>query len=411
MAKTIDLAKLADITKNSASLLGKNTSGTLGYVPDTFNDKGELSDVQEKFDKDSTKPMSGKAVAEAIKNFATKDEVNGKVTKELTGTASGDVAKIQNQNDGGVMQYVKSDGSNSAITVNDGSQKVGAEICSIDSKKQGSRIVVNTEGAYYSVGTTVETDEAKEIAVKGDLESKADKTELANYVAVHNDKNDTKSYIANEADGGIMKYIKGDESYSKVTLCDVDNQAAAQIVATDKDKKQLAKLDVRKGVAYYAKKAGNPDAKDEIVVKKDLEAYSLTEIKSTKGTALLFNEADGGGAVFDGTDTKSGVAVNDGTNNIYAQLYAINKSDKQGVRLNVTKEKIYYTKSNSSTSTDNDELVTKKDLEDLKKDLEAKVAKITELEKQVSQLQASNEAAINQVNEYTANVKQLLKQS
>ncbi len=199
-------------------------------------------------------------------DYATLADLATKVTKELDGTNIGDKAKIQNQTDGGVMQYVSADKSNSAVTVNDGSQDVGAEICSLDPDGNGSRIIANKTGAYYSVGNAVNVTPEKEIAVKGDLDK---------YILVNNDQEGNKSYMANEKDGGIIKYIKPDESYAKVTLCNVDEEAVAQIVATDKDKAIFAKIDARKEGICYSKKPGNPNlVEDELVVKKDLEPYA-----------------------------------------------------------------------------------------------------------------------------------------
>lgn len=198
----------------------------------------------------------------------TPADLNTRVEKELEGTEPGDVAKIQNQTDGGVMQYVSADKSNSAVTVNDGSQNVGAEICSLDPDGKGSRIIANKTGAYYAVGNAIDVTPEKEIAVKGDLEK---------YIPINNDKDGNKSYMANEKDGGIIKYIKPDESYAKVTLCNVDEEAIAQIVATNKDKTTFAKIDARKDGICYSKKTGNPNlAEDELVVKKDLVALQTT---------------------------------------------------------------------------------------------------------------------------------------
>ena len=47
--------------------------------------------------------------------IATLGDVYQRTMQELPGIASGDKAKIQNQTDGGVMQYVKEDGSNNAV--------------------------------------------------------------------------------------------------------------------------------------------------------------------------------------------------------------------------------------------------------------------------------------------------------
>lgn len=90
------------------------------------------------------------------------------------------------------------------------------------------------------------------------------------------------------------------------------------------------------------------------------------EIIGTNGKALIFNEADGGGAKFEHNDgTWSGIAVNDGgANGIAAQIYAINSQDtSKGVKLNIEKGRITYIKNKATNlRSDDDELVVKSDI-------------------------------------------------
>lgn len=309
----------------------------------------------------------------------TPADLNTRVEKKLEGTEPGDVAKIQNQTDGGVMQYVSADKSNSAVTVNDGSQNVGAEICSLDPDGKGSRIIANKTGAYYSVGNAIDVTPEKEIAVKGDLagfvnreaiENKADKTDLEKYIPINNDKDGNKSYMANEKDGGIIKYIKPDESYAKVTLCNVDEEAVAQIVATNKDKTTFAKIDARKDGICYSKKAGNPNLEeDEIVVKKDLKVYTPAEMEGLNpgDTAVCHNTKDGGSIKYMTETHTAFVGVDNGGDELFAEFaLAENKQGKEfkkGNRLLAKKDGIFYTKdANSTTTAPEDEIITKKDI-------------------------------------------------
>lgn len=104
---------------------------------------------------------------------------------------------------------------------------------------------------------------------------------------------------------------------------------------------------------------------DEYAKKKEIEeTYVEKTIINEDGTkALIFNETDGGGAKFEGTEINSFVGVNDGSDNIDAMMYAIDKVTKQGSRIIGNKNGMYYTKGNNKTITGNDEIVTKKDLE------------------------------------------------
>ena len=98
----------------------------------------------------------------------------------------------------------------------------------------------------------------------------------------------------------------------------------------------------------------------------------FTTINTNKNgtTAKIWNESDGGGTqIIDGkSNVQAYTGVHEGSDgtNIYVQTYAVNKSSKLGTRININPDGAYYTK-NKTTYTWNeaDEIVTKKDLEDL----------------------------------------------
>ena len=76
----------------------------------------------------------------------------------------------------------------------------------------------------------------------------------------------------------------------------------------------------------------------------------INKVTGTNGEAMIFNESDGGGAMFthktgDVVDGKSYVGVHDGSSNldIGAQIYVLDGSDS-GVRLNANMNGIYYVK-------------------------------------------------------------------
>ena len=80
----------------------------------------------------------------------------------------------------------------------------------------------------------------------------------------------------------------------------------------------------------------------------EIAAKTAKEINGTNGKALMFNEADGGGAKFEHADgTWSFAGVNDGgEDGIAGQIYALKKnaSNKmEGARIDVSKGGMYYT--------------------------------------------------------------------
>lgn len=120
---------------------------------------------------------------------------------------------------------------------------------------------------------------------------------------------------------------------------------------------------------------GNTNAKDNWIklgadsslTKDDADKlYTQKQIDNQDRTqSLLFNEQDGGGSKFVGNTTDSFVGTNDGSQDIYAELYAIDKATKQGPRLIVGKDKLYYTVKDNVSFSDDDEVTTKKELEEV----------------------------------------------
>lgn len=93
------------------------------------------------------------------------------------------------------------------------------------------------------------------------------------------------------------------------------------------------------------------------------------DIIGTNGKAMIFNEADGGGAKFEHTDgTESFVGVNDGgENGLAAQIYADKLIDGKwtGAKLDVTNKGMYYTvgdKSAAERDVPENEIATKGDI-------------------------------------------------
>lgn len=103
--------------------------------------------------------------------------------------------------------------------------------------------------------------------------------------------------------------------------------------------------------------------------------FTTKNTNSRGNVSQLWNESDGGGVIFDDNTSgvKSFVGVNEGSRDadIYVQIYSKNKSTNNGVRLNFNPTGAYYTVGSSKTYTSADELVTKRDLEDIISRIEA----------------------------------------
>ena len=74
------------------------------------------------------------------------------------------------------------------------------------------------------------------------------------------------------------------------------------------------------------------------------------QMNGTGGKALIFNENDGGGAKFENTDgTDSFTGVNDGgANGIAAQIYAVDRTSRNGARIDINQNGMYYTVGNAA---------------------------------------------------------------
>lgn len=88
-------------------------------------------------------------------------------------------------------------------------------------------------------------------------------------------------------------------------------------------------------------------------------------IVGTNGTSTMFNEGDGGGAMFVNPteNITSFTGVNDSANGIGAETYVKDSTTNVGTRIINTVDKVYYTTGNSSsTFTNDDEIATIGDL-------------------------------------------------
>ena len=128
--------------------------------------------------------------------------------------------------------------------------------------------------------------DASLLASKQELEEKvtpkADKAEvdtlLKGKVSIYNNQNNNISFIDNQLDGAIMKFIRGSDSrYSKIGLWNNDEDGAGLQLVLAKDNggngkdSEIIKLEGTKEGIFYAKHGGTCDAEEEITTKKDLQ--------------------------------------------------------------------------------------------------------------------------------------------
>ena len=114
-------------------------------------------------------------------------------------------------------------------------------------------------------------------------------------------------------------------------------------------------------------------------------------VNSSNGHSLLFNENDGGGSqVLDKTTNVQsyvGTNLDEGNSNsttaVNVQIYSVDATSKDGVRINVNKNKAYYL-AGTRAMTDDKEIAVKGDIPDVS----ALIARIETLEAKVAALEA-----------------------
>lgn len=127
-------------------------------------------------------------------------------------------------------------------------------------------------GAQGAKGEQGESDTAAIEAVRGLFEEHAGNVSL--HLGAVEGEGGT-AYMANESNGGIMKFTKADGSVGKVTLFDGSDADATfvQLVAHTGDKASIARVNISADGVYYTKgEAGGKSAEAEVAVKGDVAA-------------------------------------------------------------------------------------------------------------------------------------------
>lgn len=387
MATTKEISSLETISGNSALLLGKTAIGNVGFIQGVLAadgkvtglaevegrlDKLEAVTIDQVFDKDSEKAHSGKAVEDAFKKHST--------LQGDTGTAY-----MANELTGGLIKFTTTAGDAGKVTTYDASDSehtlVQIEANNSD-KSKVARINFTADGAFYSKdpsGTAVAVAD-NELATKGDIK----KFQEDDPVFQAHIQDTTVHTTAEEKTAFADKYTKAETDAALALKADQSAVDAALELKADKTAVEAA-LEL---------KADKTTVAEQLALKADKDAFEahandltkhLGTIKGAKGDALIFNEGDGGGVRFTNTDgSGSLIAVNDGTDNVYAQFSAHTKDKAKITRLNANPDGIYYTKNaaDNTVTTDN-EIVTKEDIAPL-----ATKQSVTELDARVQVLEA-----------------------
>lgn len=211
---------------------------------------------------------SESGVGTDLSGYATKDELGKYVAREITNEDTSK-ALMFNEADGGGAKFEGTE-YDSFSGVNDGKEVKARALMYVKKKenKQGPRVFLTEDKAYYNVGTDYTADDGKELAVKDDFNAYS-KDELDGV------KPGDKAWCHNHKNGGSLKYVKQD---GKTAIVSVDGQGEnllAQFGWKDADKEsgnRKALIAKEKGIFYIKDKTGVETTDDEeIVTKADLK--------------------------------------------------------------------------------------------------------------------------------------------
>lgn len=332
-------------------------------------------------------------------------------------------ALVFNETDGGGVKFEHTDKTHSFVGVNDGGKDgIAAQIYAKDSVSGiGARLNVSTGGIFYTSGKTNGSYTADdELVTKKDLsegatgktvylqDESAGQSDYAKVYrlyqgasAVDMSQNTLVGTINVPKDlvvksGAVRTVETADVPYAGAEVGDkyidleIQNQtehlyipanSLVDIYTTQQgaiqvqlsiDANNVISAVIVEGSITTREIANNAVTSDKLSPELRALLANKTDrnVTGSNGTALIFNESDGGGAKFEHSDgTMSFVGVNDGgENGITGQLYSVKKDAESGKnvgsRLNMTTDGFFYTNGNDSAAyTANDEVATKGDIE------------------------------------------------
>ena len=312
---------------------------------DTYLKKGEKPELTDYLKKD-----------EAEQIYETKTEHKLDLDKKVDAVIENEqgTAAILNNETGGQLLYLNNDNNVRAnVSVNDGSSNVYAQLSVTDKDTNiGARINLDNKKAYYTTGKdTPEFNDEDELLTKKDAYTKTEADEkfltehqdLSEYATNVGVDNKLESYY--DKTTSDERYVDKDYTYSKA---DVDKKIAEAAAGGEISLDGYLKIE---------------DADKKYATKDSLNEYVKERVVGDKGVSLITNDPSGGLLKFTTDDGKeTGIAVNDGSENIFAQIYAKDAKTGQGARLAFNEEGAYYTVSNNYNFNEDDKLVTQKDL-------------------------------------------------
>ena len=282
----------------------------------------DLTDYAKKTDIPSVENLATKAEVEAVdekvdaivipdvSNFATKDEIpsiEGLVTEQQMTAALEDKATI-------------------------------AQVSAIDQKVDA--IVIPDTSAFI-------TEEALEpYALKTDL------PDTSNFA--------TKAEV--DAVEAQIPSVEGFATTEQLTAAVSDKATITQVAEVEAQIPDVSNLATKTEV-----EAGDASVLNNVLGKMWNKGSDCFYTKKTVNgkTAIVFNEEDGGGSIYETSDLKSFVGVNDGgdvSTGVHVQIYSKSKADNKGARLNVNPTGIFYSVGTSAEITPEKELAVKGDI-------------------------------------------------
>jgi len=191
------------------------------------------------------------------------------------------------------------------------------------------------------------------IAQVAAVDQKVDAIDLTPYAT----KNDvsvfaTKEEVAEKADAAEM------------TAALADKATISQVAAVEQ---KVYAIDLTPYATKEEVADGDASVLNNVLGKMWNKSGDYFQTKKTVNgkTAMIWNEVDGGGSIYETSELKSFVGVNDGgdvSTGVHVQIYSKNKADNKGARLNVNPTGIFYGVGTSAVISPETELAVKGDI-------------------------------------------------
>ena len=304
------------------------------------------------------------AIAEAVKDYYTKSDVDDKIAESVDALVGGAPEAMDTL-------------AEIATVVGEVRDTMSEIVDELDNKANASNVYTKDEAdakfltehqslAEYATLEDVEDN----YQPKGDYALKDELPEVPTNVSAF--ANDADYATKDEVDDRI-KGVVGAAPEALDTLGEIakkladDDDAVAAIVASVSDEtaaRQEADAEIYKDILKRIWSTTD----------KDANGYFKTKYDHADGSyAQMWNESDGGGSQYynKADDVISYVGVNDGgKDEICAQIYSKNKTTNVGSRLNINPNGMFYKVSENAQFTENDELAVKGDVANSKEELE-----------------------------------------